>query len=68
MTYTQTTPNPSRVECDLRSPTHRRQTQMQKAPSVERRLIFRALPDVDLVFLLALGVAGVAACLVIGLR
>jgi hypothetical protein len=41
---------------------------MQKAPSVERRLIFRALPDVDLVFLLALGVAGVAACLVIGLR
>jgi len=42
---------------------------MQKAPSVERRrLIFRALPGDDLVFLLALGVAGLAACLVIGLR
>jgi hypothetical protein len=49
-------------------PPHRRYTQMLKAPIVERRLIVRALPDVDLVFLLALGVAGVAACLVIGLR
>ena len=42
---------------------------MLKAPIVERRrLIFRALPGDDLVFLLALGVAGLAACLVIGLR
>jgi hypothetical protein len=41
---------------------------MQRSPIVERRLIFRALPDVNLVFLLALGVAAVAACLVIGLR
>jgi hypothetical protein len=43
---------------------------MQKAlPIVERRqLIVRALPGIDVVFLLALGVAGLAACLVIGLR
>jgi hypothetical protein len=42
--------------------------QMQNAPVAERRLIFRALPGVDLVFVLALGVAGLAACLVIALR
>jgi hypothetical protein len=42
--------------------------QMQNAPIAGRRLIVRALPDIDLVFLLALGVAGLAACLVIALR
>ena len=42
---------------------------MPKAPIVvEERRIFRALPGVDMVFLMALGVAGLAACLVIGLR
>jgi hypothetical protein len=35
---------------------------------VEQRRMFRALPGVDLAFLVALGVAGIAACLVIGLR
>jgi len=42
---------------------------MHKGPFVDpRQLIFRGLPGIDLVFLLALGVAGLAACLVIGLR
>jgi len=41
---------------------------MQKALSVDRRPMFRGLPVVDLVFLFGLGAAGLAACLVIGLR
>ena len=41
---------------------------MPKAPIVEERRMFRALPGIDMVFLAALGVAGLAACLVIGLR
>ena len=34
----------------------------------DERKMFRSLPGVDLVFLVAIGIAGVAACLVIGLR
>jgi hypothetical protein len=42
---------------------------MTKTPTiVEDRRVFHALPGVDMVFLVALGVAGLAACLVIGLR
>jgi hypothetical protein len=42
---------------------------MPKAPIVvDKRPMFRALPGVDLAFLVALGVAGIAACLFIGLR
>jgi hypothetical protein len=41
---------------------------MPKALIVEERRMFRALPGIDMVFLVALGVAGLAACLVIGLR
>ena len=42
---------------------------MTKTPiAVDERRMFHALPGVDMVFLVALGVAGLAACLVIGLR
>ena len=41
---------------------------MQKAKVVERRRMFRALPGVDLVFLFAVGILGVAACVAIVLR
>jgi hypothetical protein len=41
---------------------------MPKAVIVEQRPMFRALPGVDLIFLVALGLAGLGACLVIGLR
>jgi hypothetical protein len=42
---------------------------MTKTPiAVEDRRMFHALPGVDMVFIVALGVAGVAACLVIGMR
>jgi hypothetical protein len=41
---------------------------MPKAPIVEQRPMFRALPGVDLAFLVAIAIAGLCACLVIGLR
>ena len=43
---------------------------MKKKPPlvVAARPMFRGLPSVDLVFLCALGIAGLATCLVIGLR
>ena len=44
-------------------------TLLQKAPVVvEQRPMFRALAGVDLVFLVAIGLAGLAACFVIALR
>ena len=41
---------------------------MKKVPVVVQRPIFRALPGIDLVFLCALGLAGLAACFVVALR
>ena len=41
---------------------------MSKPSVVDRRPLFRVLPNVDAMFFLALGIIGIAACLAIGLR
>jgi hypothetical protein len=43
-------------------------TLSKKAPIVVERPMFRALPGIDLVFLVAIGIAGLAACFAIGLQ
>ncbi len=41
---------------------------MKSVPVIVQRPMFRALPGIDLVFLVAIGIAGLAACCVIALQ
>jgi hypothetical protein len=41
---------------------------MAKVQIIEQRPMFRALPGVDIVFFIALGVTSLGACLVMALR
>lgn len=41
---------------------------MKTVPVVVQRPMFRALPGIDLVFLVAIGMTGLAACFVIALQ